>query len=444
MRREFATELLERALKGGTDEAEVYVRTSRNLTIEVKEQKVDTLEVSRTTGYSVRVIKDRRLGFSYSTDPDEIRRVAERAIEASQFSEPDEHNGFPFPAEPSAVKVLDNDLVTLAESDALDLVMSLERTATQEDSRIKKIRKAAGSFSVNETSIFSSHGVALRYSSTGCSAQITAIAEEGTESQMSWDYEGSRFLGEVSFERVGRNAARKAVLLLGAEKTTPVRGSIILDSSTAFEFLHVLSSALSAESVQKRKSMLAGKVGESLLSPTVNIVDDGVLDGMLGSRPVDDEGCPAMSKTLIEKGVLKGFLHNTYTARKDGVHSTGNAVRGGFTGLPSVGPTNFFIQPVSGEYATTLSGLMAYVDRGLYVIETMGMHTANPISGEFSIGVSGLWIEKGKVSHPVKEAVISGNILDLFRNIPMVGDDLRFYGSIGAPSLLIEGIDISG
>jgi PmbA protein len=196
--------------------------------------------------------------------------------------------------------------------------------------------------------------------------------------------------------------------------------------------------------VQKGKSMLAGKIGKSVLNHRLNVIDSGLLNKKLGSKPVDDEGVPTTNKTLIEKGILKGFLHNTYTAKKDNVRSTGNAVRGGYTGIPSVGPANIYIEPVSREHTADLEGLIKHIDRGLYVTETMGMHTANPISGEFSVGASGLWIELGEVKHPVKEAVISGNVLDLFKSVMVIGDDLRFYGNIGAPSLLIEGIDISG
>jgi PmbA protein len=190
--------------------------------------------------------------------------------------------------------------------------------------------------------------------------------------------------------------------------------------------------------------MLAGKKGELVISQRLNIIDSGLINGKLGSKPVDDEGVATTYKILIDKGVLNGFLYNTYTSRKDNVKSTGNAVRGGFTGLPSVGPSNIYIEPVSKEYTADLSSLIKNMRKGLYVTETMGMHTVNPISGEFSVGASGLWIENGEIQYSAKEAVISGDILQLFKNVLMVGDDIRFYGNIGAPSLLIEGIDISG
>jgi PmbA protein len=222
---------------------------------------------------------------------------------------------------------------------------------------------------------------------------------------------------------------------------TGAKSPVILDNSVATEFLGIFSSLLSSESVQKGKSLLAHRQGEEVVNPLVSIVDDGLMEHKLGSRPFDDEGVPTSRKYLIKNGVLQGFLYNVYTAKKDGVMSTGNAVRGAFSGLPTVGPTNLYI-PASPS-SSDPEDLCRVMDRGLYITDAMGIHTANPISGEFSIGVSGLWIDGGVVKHPVKEAVISGNILDLFRRVSSVGSDLRFYGNVGSPSLLIGPTDIS-
>ncbi len=448
MSMEIAARLVEMALNKGAEEAEAYVRMSKKLTIEVKDQAIDSLDSSVTAGYCIRVIKDRRLGFSYSTDFNNIAVTAENAIEGTRYSEPDDYLGLPHTppsiSSENGVKVFDNRIASLSESDAIEYTLAIEKSALKEDIRIKKVRKASGNFSSSNTYIANSRNIKAEYASTACSAHVMAVAEQDSESQMGWDYQGSRFLKEISFEQIGRNASRRALDLLGARKISSLRGFILLDNSISSEFLGLFSAALSAESVQKGKSMLAGKKGEQVLSERLSVKDSGLIDNKLGSRPVDDEGVSTSEKTLIENGVLQCFLYNTYTAKKDGVRSTGNAIRGGYTGLPSVGATNLYLDPVSKEHVTNFKGLVENVDRGVYVIETMGMHTANPITGEFSVGVSGLWIEKGQISYPVKEAVVSGNILDLFKNVIMVGDDLRFYGNIGAPSLLIENIDISG
>ncbi|HWR90513.1 MAG TPA: TldD/PmbA family protein [Dissulfurispiraceae bacterium] len=441
--REFAPRLLDAALKGGAREAEVYLRASKSLSVEVKDGQVDTLESSVHMGYGIRVIREGRLGFSYSNDPSEAEAVAARALESSHHTMPDEYLGLPAPSVPASVRTYDEAIASLSEEEAIERALLIERTALGEDRRISKVRKATASFSGGETFVLNSRGLEVRYPSTACAAQVMTIAEEAGESRTGWDYEGSRLLGGVSFEQVGRNAARRALSLLGARKITPLKGAVILDSSIAVEFLGILASALSAESVQKNRSMLRDRLNEQVLSPAVDVRDSGLLDGRLGSRPVDDEGVPVRDKVMIDKGVLRGYLYNTYTARKGKTVSTGNAARGGYAGLPSVGPTNLYLTPAVAASALPFDSLIRHAGRGLYVIETMGMHTANPVNGEFSVGASGIWIEGGTPSYPVKEAVISGSILGLFGNITMVGDDMRFYGNIGAPSLLIEGVDIS-
>ncbi len=443
MDRAFAVKLLDIALARGADEAEVYMKASKNLGIEVKGQEIETLESSMTAGYGVRVIKNKQLGFSYSTDPAEMSSVADAPLSVAGYAEPDDNLGLALPLQASGVDIFDRRIASITEDEAIEHTMRIEKAALDADGRIKKIRKAAGDFGTNDTYIVNSKGVDAFYSATGCSAHITVVAEDGAESQLGYDYEGSRFLDEASFGRVGSNAAKKALQLLGAKKISPIKGFILLDSSVAVEFLGILAYALSSESVQKGKSMLAGKKEEQVMSPLLNIIDNGLLAGKLGSKPFDGEGVPTTRKALIEKGVLTGFLYNIYTARKEGVQSTGNAARGGAFGLPGVGPTNLYVEPSLPEHAQEFQKLLKSIDKGLYVIETMGMHTANPVSGEFSVGISGLWIENGVVRYPVKEAAISGTVLELFRQAVMIGDDLRFYGNIGASSILIESIDIS-
>jgi len=431
-------------LDRGVREAEVYLRTSRNLTVEVRDQRIDTLETSRSMGYSLRIMQDGCLGFSYSTDPKDFSGVIQRALESSRHSSPDQFLGLPRAALPKAVAVHDSLVETLPEDEALSRVLAMERAAFARDSRVRKVRKASGSFSTNFTCIANSHGLEGCYSSTACTAQIMVVVESEGESQIGWDFEGSRFLNEISFDRVGTAAAGRALQLLGGKRLSPVKASVLLDSATACDFLSLLAHSLSAEAVQKGKSMLAGKTGTPVASGIVRVTDNGLMDGMLGSKPFDDEGVPTGERVLIGEGVLRGYLHNTYTAAKEGLPSTGNALRGGFSRLPSVGGTNLFIGPSPTATANSEDFLIKKLDTGLFVTETMGMHTANPVTGEYSVGVSGVWVEGGLKRYPVREALISGTVLDLFRGICGVGDDLKFYGNIGSPSLLIEGVDISG
>lgn len=438
--REFALRLLASAQKKGADMAEVYLKTARNLSVEVMAQEMDALESSIDVGYALRVIKDKRLGFSYSADINNPEAVVENAIEASRWTEQDDCLDLPSPTERQQVKIFDKAIVSLSEQEAMNRALLIEKTALDFDKRIRKIRKASASFSQKEVFIVNSRGVDETCSATACSAQIMVVAEEKSESQMGWDFDGSRALEEVSFEEVGRNAAKRALQLLGSRKISTLKTSVILDNSVAVEFLGLFASLLSSEAVQKGKSLLAGKVGQQVISPVLNIIDDGCLDYKLGSRPFDDEGVAVSKKYLIRDGILSGYMYNSYTAKKAGLRSSGNAVRPAFSALPSTGPLNLCIDASTGCITKDLATVM---DKGLYITEAMGVHTANPVSGEFSIGITGLWVENGLVKYPVKEAVISGNILDFFSRVEAAGADLRFYGNMASPSLLVGQVDIS-
>src|SRR3972149_1416561 len=349
-----------------------------------------------------------------------LRKGVDNAVEAAKWVDKDEYLELPVASEAGKVEIFDPEISFIKEEEAVKKVSILERSAYEEGPRGKNIRKARGSFSETDIIIMSSKGTDSQYRSTTSMAQIMALAEDGNDKQMGWYLSGSRFLNEVSSEDVGRNAARRALQLLGSKRMNSQKAHIILDNLTATEFMGIFASLLSSENVQKGKSLLYGKLGEKVISNKINIMDSGLLRGKLGSSPVDDEGVLCREKSLIREGILLGYLYNTYTAKKDGVSSTGNAVRRGFSGLPSVGISNLYIEAVSETNIMGLKEIFKSVDKCLCVTEAMGVHTANPVSGEFSIGISGLWIEKGEIAFPVKEAVISGNILSLFDNIEAV------------------------
>lgn len=443
--KELYIRLIERAIEKGADLAEVYARTGKSLTVEVKEQRISAIESSLDLGLSIRIIRDGRLGFSFSTNPnpnpDSVDELVESAIEASKWTERDEFLSLPHGSEIREMDIFDPSVANISEDLAIEKALLIEKAALSEDKRIKKVRKASATFSEKYVHILNSLGLSKEYQATACTAQIMVVAEDSGEGQMGWDFFGSRFLDSVCFEDVGRTAARRALSLLGAKRITPEKIKIILDNSVATEFLGLFSALLSSENVQKGKSLLSNKLSQQVVSPVISIIDDPTIESYLGSRPFDDEGVSSSNRYLIRDGILKDYMYNTYTANKEGRESTGNAVRQGYSSLPSIGPSNLYIN--TSEKTIPLNLLIESLDRGVYITEIMGLHTANPVSGEFSIGVSGLWIEKGMVRYPIKEALISGNILDLFSRVEAIGDDLRFYGNSGSPSLLIGPTDLS-
>jgi PmbA protein len=228
--------------------------------------------------------------------------------------------------------------------------------------------------------------------------------------------------------------------MLGAAPVATRKAVVLLDPYVATGFLGLIGPALTGEAVQKGRSLFAGKVGERVASDKITIIDDGLLGGGIASAPFDGEGVPTSRTILVKKGDLRGYLHNTYTAAKDGVQSTGNGVRSSFKGTPEVGMTNFYIE--AGQIP--VEQLIKDISSGIYVTEVMGMHTANPISGDFSVGVSGLLIENGELTRPVRGMAMGGNIIELLENIDAVGNDLHFFIGKGSPTLRVAQLTISG
>ena len=308
------------------------------------------------------------------------------------------------------------------------------------DKRIKKLRNAEIAISFEERGIINSKGLRIYHPFTTISASIIAIAEE-SDFQMGWAYRAERFLKNINFEEIGKEAAKKALLLLEGKKVNSIKCSVLLDSSVAAAFLELLAHSLSAENFLLGKSIFINKMNELVINEEINIYDNGLIPERFGSTPFDGEGIPTTDKILIEKGVLKGLMHNCYTAKRMALtSSTGNGIRTdrGIT----VGPTNLFLDGSIKKHS--FAELLSFIDRGIYIVDVMGMHTANPVSGDFSVGVAGVYVEKGEMKYPVKEAVMTGNIGKFFKDIKAIGNDLTFYGNIGTPMLFVEGVDISG
>lgn len=431
--------LSERPLDGW----EIMAGASKNLSIEVKEQKVDTFRCSQPVGVSVRLLRGKGLGFSFSTsmsDPD-LERMIDNALVGAVTQSQDEFNGLPLPQEyPSIAGQFDERLAEVPEEAKIERARELERLTLSADPRLKRVRKSSYGESTFSVAIRNSLGVAGSYNCTSVTSSIAVVAEEGGDSQMGWDFCFSNCFDGVRVDQVAVTAARKATMLLGAQPIATMHCPAVLDNHVAGEMLGVLAPSFLAESVQKGKSLLAGRLGQRLVAPLLRIRDDGTLPGGMATTPFDGEGVPCQNTLLVEDGVLMRFLYDSYCGRKDGCPSTGNASRGGVKGLPHLGVSNFFIENGS----TPATELLAGIDRGVLLTDVIGMHTANPISGDFSVGATGFLVEKGVAIRPVKGIAIAGNILDLFSRVEAVGDDLRFFGSVASPALRIDGLDVSG
>lgn len=438
-----ARQAIEIAKSLGSKATEAYVLHSKALSIEVNNQEVETLKLAEISGIGIKTILDGRLGFAYSSalDKNSLGEVVRQSLANAKETTPDEHNVLPgLVSVKEELNLYDPAVANTSVEEKIEQARQVERAAKEYDLRVKRVRKASYQDSEYYVSIVNSLGLENTHRGNYCGVGAYVLAEDKGEVQTGWSMDLNRRYGKLQAAKAGREAGEKAVVMLGASSIGSQRVPIVFDPYVATEFLDIIGHALTAEAVQKGKSLFQGKMGERVVSSALTIIDDGRLEDGIESAPVDGEGVPTTRNVLVSQGVLKKFLYNTYTASKDGVQSTGNGTRGSFKGTAEVGTTNFFIQPgtVSPEE------LFGQIEKGFYITEVMGMHTANPISGDFSLGASGIWIEKGQKTKPIRGVAIAGNILDLMENVDLVANDLRFFGSTGAPTIRIKGMSISG
>jgi len=437
------TKAVEKALKIGADNAEVFLLNARDFNIQIANQNIDTIKVAEERGLGIRIFKDMRMGFSYTSDLNDtaVDQVIEQALANSLNTAHDEYLTL---AEKTAsypnLDLFDQEISQKSVEEKIELAKEIENYAKKYDSRIKITERAAYEDSQYEIWIMNSLGLNGYYQGAYCGGYALVVGEEKGENQTGFGMQYNLKYKNLNPEIIGTDAGRRAVRLLGAASISSQKAPIVLEPYIATNFLGIISPALSAEAVDKGKSFFKGKTNKRIASKLVTLIDDGQMEGRVLSAPFDGEGVPTSKTVLVEHGVLNGYLHNTYTAKKAGLKSTGNGVRGTYRSTPEVGATNFYLAPGNLDPQQ----MIKEIDKGLYVTDVMGMHTANPISGDFSLGASGVWIEKGELTRPVKGIAIAGNLQELLGNIAAIGNDLTFFVGKGAPTIKINNISISG
>ncbi len=437
-----------RTLAGEGAELELYAQEHRGLTVKVYGGEVESLRYAHSRGLGVRVLKGGRLGYAYCTgfDWEECRRAVEEAAAIALFSAPDEHNRLPWPggAYPEDLGIYHPEVEGTSSDEKVEIALRLEEFTISRDPRIKRVETAVYADAVSEVAVANSLGVSGSYRSTECQCYVFPIAEEGEESQTGFSFDVAVKPSDLDLERVAGEAADRATCLLGSRSMPSRRTTVVLDNMVAAEFMGMLAAALSAEAVLKARSFLAGRQGDRVASSLVTVVDDGLLPGAPSTAPFDDEGVPTRRKELISEGVLVGYLHNMYTASRSGTESTGNATRSSFRERPGVGATNLFLLTGKG----TREELVRGVEDGVLILQVVGAHAgANPVSGEISLGALGLRIRNGELEQPLREITLAGKATDFLRHTVAVGEDLRFLpfeGSLGAPTVVVEGVMVSG
>ncbi|MCS7171660.1 MAG: TldD/PmbA family protein [Aquificaceae bacterium] len=432
---------VEEAITAGY-EYEVYVEKRRKTTVESSDETLENLIKSEDAGIGIRVFKDKKMGFSYTTDLTEssLKDCVRFAMQACNVTPEDE--GFSVgncKSWGTLDTYYDKEGVEKPVEEKIELVIDLERRAKSLDSRVRGVRKTSLKEIELEVICFNSCQLYYTYRGTWYTSMIAVLTEEDGDQSISYEFVGSRRLSELPLQEMLQEVVFKATATLKPSSIHTKKMPIILYRDASAMILEAFSPLFLGDYLVKGKTFLKGMEGEPIFSEKLTIVDDGSMKGGFLSLPVDAEGHPTQKNVLVEKGRFIGFLHSTYTALKSGANPTGNSVRDSFKSPPSSGITNLYIEP--GEYSLEE---MLQKDEVFLITDLMGLHTVDPVSGNFSLGASGIIYRGGKREKSVRGVVIGGNIKELWGAVVEVGKDLRFYGNTGSPSLYIENITVGG
>ena len=426
------------------DKFELAFEKSSSLGIEINDGKLDHLSRSTDQGLAIRTLKNHKMGFAYTFDlsRNAVELAMRTALEIAELMPADELNdlvpfaGLTYPK----VENYDQQGLEVALEKKIDIARSVEADARRQDARIKRVRKSSFNEARGESILIDSTGKQLHHQMTMFGASLTCVAEEGTAAEMGSDGRYSTMLADIDAGAVALTAAHNALELLHAGAAPTMTCPVVLKNSVVADLIGFLSGSFSAENIDKNFSMLVGKRGERLFSDKLHLIDDGLLAKGTSTQPFDGEGQPTRATTLIDGGVVANFIYDLYYARKHKTKTTGNSSRGGVKSPPGIGTTNLYLKPGIRSFDALLSD----ANKGVFITDLLGLHTANPVTGEFSVGASGILIEDGRLTTPVKGFAIAGNLVELLRNVADVGSDMRFWGSVGAPSLLVSKLAISG
>ena len=427
------------------EQVEAYVSRGLSTEVRVYEGEVEHFVSAQSEGIGIRVIKDGRTGTSYcgTLDPSQIAEVLAEARDNLGYGEPDEWSGL---AEPDGVAVVpqslwDDSLENTTTARKIELAKLLEKLTLAGDSRVR-VDDSNYSDAFGEAAVATTTGIRVAGRENGCYLSVGTLADDGDETQTGFGFAVGRNVDELDLDRAAREAVDRATRLLGATKPESRRITVVLDPFVTAQFLGIIGGTLNGESVVKGRSLFANRIGEAVANPLLTLVDDPTNPLAYTATDIDGEGLAARRNALIQDGVLKQFVHNSYSARRAGTVSTGNATRGGFAGTPGVGCLAMSLVPGTRSQAELISD----VDDGLLVQSVQGLHSGvNPISGDFSTGAAGLLIANGDVGAPVREFTIASTLQRMLLDIVEIGGDLDWLPMRSSGmSLVIRDITLSG
>jgi PmbA protein len=439
------------AMKAGATDAEAVAREGDEFSVNVRMGEVETLKESGSRGLGLRVFLGQRSGSASTSDltAEGIRQLVEGALALARVTEADPFAGLPetgeFGALADDLHLYYEDVYSLPGPERIEWARRTEAAALMADPRITNSDGGSFDAATGRKALANSRGFvgSYRTSYAGVAAAPLAKDADGRMQRDGWWSSARRLSDLESPEAVGKEAARRTLRRLGARRVPTQCVPIVFAPETARTLIGSVFEAASGDAIWRGASFLAGKLGETIGAANLTIMDDNIMllptgVGGFGTSPFDDEGLPSQRTVVVENGVLRNYLLNTYTARKLGMKSTHNAARG-LAGAPGVGCGNLYLAP--GEFSA--GEIIGAVTAGLYVTSLMGFGT-NLVTGDYSRGATGLWIENGQLTHAVEEVTIAGNLAEMLRNVTAIGNDLVFRGSVASPTLRIDGMTIAG
>ncbi|MBS7607589.1 MAG: TldD/PmbA family protein [Candidatus Bathyarchaeia archaeon] len=434
------------ALKKGADEAEAFAYEGLTTTVAIERGQITKSSRIIDRGLGIRTIVNKAVGFSYNnilTDKASIEETVLKALKSAKASKPDKNwQGFPATKPFHQVKnTFDEAICELSPEDLVKAASIMLEACEKTDKRVFPVEGGVGA-SYLARAIANSNGVIGFDRGTVIECSLATIAQESGEvTPICFEFNAER-LYKINPEWVGVEAARQAASALRARRVETKNMQVILAHFALQQLLYyTLMEAVKADCVQRNQSALQGKLGEKVASEIVTIHDNGLLDGGLRTWKFDGEGVPQQKTTIIERGILQGYIYDNYTAKKEGKESTGNAFRAGYLSTPRIEATNFHF--VSGKKSP--EELIGEVSEGLLVYSVQGAHSSNPASGEFSVVATPAWkIEKGKIAHAVKGAMLAGNIFEVLKNVLALANNERKIGQLVAPWILVEDVKVIG
>jgi PmbA protein len=457
--KQLASDVLSKALKAGATDAEAVVYEGDEFSALVHLGQVETLKESGSRAIGLRVFlnsgKAQHTASTSSSDfsPESITRLVEGAIALAKITNEDPFAGLPeaheFGQLDGDLHLYFDDVNAMPPAERIEIARRTEAAAMAYDTRIQNSRGGDFDTATSHKIMMNSRGFVGEYRRSYCGFSVSPIAqdEKGGMQRNYW-FSNARTVKKLEDpEEIGQEAARRTLRRLGARQVKTQKAPVVFSAEMAQSIIGNIFDAANGDAIYRHASFFSGMLGEQVAGENITVIDDGTMVfrdengdaiGGFGTRPFDGEGLPTRRTVLVERGILKNYVMNTYTARKLKMKSTGNASRG-LAGNPGIGAGNFYLE----AGALTPEQIIGDVKSGLYVTETMG-HGVNLVTGDYSVGASGMWIENGELAYPVEEITIAGNLKDMYKNIAAIGNDLIFRGASAAPTIRIEGMTIAG